>query len=338
MKVGINARPLDGPWGGGNRFVQAFASALSDRGHVPTFALDADVDVILIVDPRSRNPQVTFTPRQVLTRLRQKPETTVIHRVNECDERKGTRTMNARLRLANYGADHTVFIASWLQNLAVWRRETPASIILNGADPRVFRRDTARIWNPEEPLRIVTHHWGAHANKGWDVYREIDALVGAPAWRGRIEFTFIGNAPAELTLSNSTLLAPLDGSRLATALAQHHIYLTASVNEPAGMHHIEGALVGLPLIYRTSGALPEYCSGFGEPFTGTRDIAAAVSRMLTNYGKWKDAIRQYPHTSDRMTGRYIDLCESLYEQRASIAARRHLWRNPLIPVMLCLPL
>ena len=32
------------------------------------------------------------------------------------------------------------------------------------------------------------------------------------------------------------------------------------------MHHIEGALSGLPLIFRKSGALPEYCSDYGIEF------------------------------------------------------------------------
>jgi hypothetical protein len=338
MKVAINARPMEGPWGGGNRFVQSFADALVDRGHVPVFDLDHDADVALIVDPRSRNPQLSFTPGQIFFQLRRRPDMVVIHRINECDERKGTRTMNARLRLANYLADHTVFIGSWLERLAVWRRETPFSIILNGADPRIFRRGSARTWKPPERLRIVTHHWGAHANKGWDVYQHIDRLLAEPAWRDRIAFTYIGNAPPGIDLKHVAVIPPLNGAALASALAEHHVYLTASVNEPAGMHHIEGALLGLPLIYRRSGALPEYCGGFGEPFESQEDVTAALERMLALYPRWKQAMSGYGHTSDVMTAQYTELCERLHADRAVIAARRRLWRSPFVAAAGCLSL
>ena len=41
MKVAINAKALDGPWGGGNRFVQALTDALQRRGDAVTNQLDA---------------------------------------------------------------------------------------------------------------------------------------------------------------------------------------------------------------------------------------------------------------------------------------------------------
>jgi glycosyltransferase involved in cell wall biosynthesis len=257
----------------------------------------------------------------------------VVHRINECDERKGTRTMNVQLRLANYCADHTVFIASWLKRLNVWRGEGSSSVILNGADEAIFRRASARIWDGREPLRIVTHHWGAHANKGWDAYRRLDALIGEEAWRGRIAFTYIGNLPASEQLRHGVAQAPLDGDALASTLADHHVYLTASVNEPAGMHHVEGALVGLPLIYRESGALPEYCGGFGEAFRGAEDMVDALARMAANYPQWKQAIAGYSRTADRMTDAYVDLFEKLHEARGEIAAARRPWRNPVAALL-----
>ena len=125
MKIAISHRVVDGPWGGGNRFVRTLAEALEAEGHAAVFSLaDRDIDLVLIIDPRARNPQTTFTPGHVLRYLMfRNRRALVVHRINECDERKGTRGMNARLRLANYCADHTVFIASWLRDLAVWRRD-----------------------------------------------------------------------------------------------------------------------------------------------------------------------------------------------------------------------
>ena len=43
---------------------------------------------------------------------------------------------------------------------------------------------------------------------------------------------------------------------LADELKKHHIYVTASVNEPSGNHHIEAAQCGLPILYLDSGGIP----------------------------------------------------------------------------------
>ena len=53
---------------------------------------------------------------------------------------------------------------------------------------------------------------------------------------------------------------------MANELKKHHVYLTASLNEPSGNHHIEAAQCGLPILYINSGGIPEYCSGYGVEF------------------------------------------------------------------------
>ena len=65
-------------------------------------------------------------------------------------------------------------------------------------------------------------------------------------------------------------------------LSKNHVYLTASINEPAGMHHIEGALSGLPIIYRNSGAIPEYCSDFGVSFHDLEVVNSIDNTKITN--------------------------------------------------------
>ncbi|MEM6497267.1 MAG: hypothetical protein AAF709_11120 [Pseudomonadota bacterium] len=338
MRVAFSQHWRDGPWGGGNNFVRSLISGLEASGHEVTHELSEGVDLALIVDPRARNPLVTFTLGELLRHLLRHPNTLVVHRINECDERKGTRSMNMRLRLANYAADHTVFIASWLQALKVWRVGKPSSVILNGADANVFHAEGSVTWDGSQPLRIVTHHWGANRMKGFDTYDVIDELLDQPGWREKIQFTYVGNLPDELAFRNIRHVAPLSGPPLANELRSHHAYLTASINEPAGMHHIEGAMCGLPLIYRQSGALPEYCAGFGEAFEGPDDVADALNAMLTNYAETKPKMNGYPHTSERMVSEYIALFENLEANRAEILDKRKLWRDPLAFALNQLPL
>ena len=330
MKIAIGYHLQEGPWGGGNQFAQSLAAALRDHGHQVCFGLkEQDIDLILLTEVRGRSPSSAFHAGSVLRYLQFcNPRAVVVHRINECDERKGSGHMNRLLCRANYAADHTVLIASWLRKLNVWRNGGPSSVILNGGDPALFRPIENHLWDPGMPLKIVTHHWGGNRLKGADVYEKLDSLLGAEEWRERVQFTYVGNLPPQCALSHTHHLPPMSGQALADELASHHVYLSGSINEPAGMHHVEGALCGLPIVYRSSGALPEYCDGFGVEFSGPEDLPIALKRMMAEFDRWRTALEGYPHTAERMCREYIGLFEQLVSERDEIVTRRRLWREP----------
>jgi hypothetical protein len=333
MKVAINQREIDGPWGGGNRFVRTLIGALRDAGHDVSHELEAGTDVAVMIDPRTRASNMTFGAGALLRHVAwRNPRTVVVHRVNECDERKGFPFINARLARANYAADATVFVASWLAALPMWKgvlRE-PWHVILNGADTAMFHPRGFVHWDGQGRLRIVTHHWGYHENKGFDVYRLLDAVLATAPWRDRIEFTYVGQLPPGFSFAHARHVRPLDGEPLADELRRHHAYLTASINEPGSNHQNEGALCGLPLVHRRSGCLPEYCEGFGEAFDGPGDVLDAVERMMAAYPAHAARIRAYPHTAGKTAAEWLALLERLVASRDEIAARRRPWRDPLL--------
>lgn len=318
MVVSVGMRLREGPWGGGNQFGAALAEYLGRHGVAVVFDLARpDIDIILLTEPRRELEICAFDDRDIAAyRARVNPRVLVVHRVNECDERKGTTGVNARLREANAVADATVFISSWLLQLHVSQGMAAPErhVILNGANPAIFHPRGARRWDRQGPLRLVTHHWGGNRRKGFDVYERIDAMLAAPALRKRLIFTYIGNLPAGTHMPNTRIVAPLHGEALAAELRSHHVYVTASENEPAGMHHIEGAACGLPLLFKRSGALPEYCSDFGIGFDGD-DFPEALSTMMTTYHVWADRAAGYPHTSERMGDEYLALFTSLLRGR-----------------------
>ena len=171
--------------------------------------------------------------------------------------------MNFFLKLANYFADHTVFISSWLKSLDIYNKNNSSTVILNGADETIFNDFHNIEWNKIEKLRLVTHHWSGNKMKGFDIYEKIDNMISSEKWNDKIEFTYIGNLPKNFKFKNINNILPMHGSKLSRELSKHHVYVTASSNEPAGMHHIEGILCGLPIVYKNSGAIPEYCKEFG---------------------------------------------------------------------------
>ncbi|HLD25495.1 MAG TPA: hypothetical protein VJC05_00435 [Candidatus Andersenbacteria bacterium] len=312
IAIGMNLQ--SGPYGGGNQFGHALVQALQRNNFRVVFDLTSPhIDLILVTETRPWLNICAFDMRSAL-RYKAQHHIPVVLRVNECDERKNKRwrLLNSVLRTAAQLSTQTVFISDWLRKLIMndtTALTTTSSVILNGADQAVFNSNGYQRWDGTSPLKIVTHHWSSNRLKGWDVYEQLDQLVADSA--GRLAFTYIGNPPVKHRLRHTTLHAPLTGMALAAALKQHHVYITASINEPAGMHHIEAALCGLPLLYRQSGALPEYCRGFGVGFTGTADFPAALQTIQHNYHHYQPHMHTYANSDARMTKAYVKLFSAL---------------------------
>lgn len=324
MKIAIGARLREGPWGGGNQFASSVSAHLTRTGHEVGHALDRpNLDVILLTEPRRSSASSAFNDGDVWSYRSRNPRTLVVHRINECDERKNTRWVNKRLAVANRCADRTVFISTWLRELFRGHgfQMAEASVILNGADRHIFHPGGGHAWDGTGKLKVVTHHWSSNWNKGFDVYSRFDELLGQSAFGDRFAFTYIGRVPEGLTFRHATVEPPLSGRALGEALSRHHVYLTASLNEPAGMHHIEGALCGLPVLYRDSGALPEYCDGYGLPF----DESTFDVRLLDvhrRYAELKATTAAYPNDADSMCRAYEQLFLGLLARRDEYLGRR----------------
>jgi len=324
LKIAIGHKLQSGPYGGGNSFVRILSDALIKSGHHVSFDLNQDgLDFVILTDPRARSPNVAFGAGAILNYLRQNQHTLVVHRINECDERKGTMTMNARLRLANYCADHTVFVGSWLQSLDVVYRAkfNSSNVILNGVDEEIFNPHGYIPWNGATPLKLVTHHWGGNWMKGFDVYSKLDSMLASSYWKNTFEFTYIGNLPSGFEFRNARYVKPLSGRSLADELRTHHVYVTGSINEPGGNHQIEGGACGLPILYRNSGCMPEYCEGFGLEFESD-NVEPALSTMLSSYSKYQPLMADFPHSAQRTTENWLTLFDVLDQQRKQLLALR----------------
>ncbi len=315
-KIALGMRLQGGAYGGANQFGMALKNYLEARDMVVVHDLkDSDIDLILITDTRPWLKSCAFAGAAAVAYRHRKPHTKILFRVNECDQKRGTRFKFLNTLLAEHVAvaDQTVYISTWLRDLFEQRYPAIAgasSVIYNGADTNIFNAEGYEPWTTGSPLKLVTHHWSSNRYKGFDVYSHLDTLLGT-TFRDKVTMTFIGNLPPETRFSHIQTLPPLGGEALAREIKKHHVYLTASLFEPAGMHHIEGALCGLPLLYRQSGALPEYCQGFGIPFSGPQDIEAALSRMFSEYTALLSHMKTYSNTAERMCEQYYTLIQHM---------------------------
>ncbi|MEO1590768.1 MAG: hypothetical protein AAFU71_05690 [Cyanobacteria bacterium J06632_22] len=329
MKVSIGMKLRQGPWGGGNQFGNALVGFLERQGVEVYFDLSQpNLDLILLCEPRSTLQISAFSESDIFHYLNHvNAETLVIQRINECDERKGTQGINQRLKLANLAVDYTVFVASWLRDLFV-DQGLPCQrtgVILNGSDPAIFHAQGYHSWDRQSPLKIVTHHWGGHWMKGFDVYSALDEKLAEQPWSHPVRFTYIGNVPEGFQFRHAQHIAPLHGAALADQLRQHHVYLTASLNEPGGHHQNEGASCGLPLLYRESGCMPEYCQGFGLSFTEDTFIEK-LQAMMDGYESFVPKMKDYPHNAERTSRAYYQLFQTLLDEKGQIVSDRAKYR------------
>lgn len=164
--------------------------------------------------------------------------------------------------------------------------------------------------------------------KGLHLYLYLDSLLSSEPYSQMFSFTYIGNLPEGIKLLNSTHIPALSQSQLADELPKHHIYLTASQCEPGGNHQVEGALSGLPLLYLSSGCMPEYCSGYGLPFTGISDFSEALFGLINNYQLYRSRVLSYPFDSELMCKKYLKLLKVLSNKKSPSLRSKYL-QHPL---------
>jgi len=323
MKISINSKIIPGPFGGGMQFVNFLKGYIESHGHHVVFDLnDDDIDIIIHIAAFPflfQNAKYSLFSANIY-KLKH-PNCKIIARINECDERKGTHHVNNIFALESYFSDVTVYISEWLKDLYINRYKFLQSkqirLIRNGADPRIFFPGKSTFKGGK--LKIVTHHWSSHFLKGHDVYQALDRLLEDKAFSRNFEFTYIGNLGKYNEFKNTRVISPLSGEKLADELRKHHVYITGTRNEPAGMHHIEGAMCGLPVLYVNSGSTAEFAAKYGIEID-PQNIEPALLKMRSNYSSYRNKITTYPFTAEKMAASYLQLITNI-SQPAPVTVR-----------------
>lgn len=322
MKVALGSKIKNSAWGGGNNFVKNLSHFLLKKGVKVCYDLkDKDIDIILLTDPRVESSSSTFNHYDISNYLRKKPFTLVCHRINECDQRKGTNHVNDQLAFANRFCDFTIFISEWLQNIFVKKINKETYVILNGANKKDFYFGSQKYENG--PVKIVTHHWSSHKNKGFDIYKLIDDKLNLDEYKNKVEFTIIGNICKDYNFINTKLIKPLHGKKLTEALNSNHIYITGSINEPGGNHQNEAINCGLPVLYFDSGCMKEYCEGYGQEYDKS-NLFEKIDELKSQQSFFRDKCKSYKFDSELMCNKYYDLFKQMLDKKDYIVKNRQL--------------
>ena len=325
MKVAIGTKIQEGPWGGGNLFAINLSNFLIKNGHEVVYDLkDNDIDIILLTEPRKTSLTSSFNHKDIQEYIDYKNKSALVfHRINECDERKGTDYLNQFIINSNKCSDISIFVSNWLKNLYVKQGvdHSSSKVILAGADKEIFNSNNSSSWNGIDKLKIITHHWGTNLNKGFNIYKFIDNMLNDDFWNKRIEFSFLGNTPKNFSFENTRVIKPTSGIDLANTLKEHHLYITGSLFEPSGNHHIEAAQCGLPVFYIPSGGTTEYCKDFGIPYS-LDNLEKKLNIFMNDYEYFYNKMKSYPFNAEKMCQDYINLFTESLDEKNKIITKR----------------
>jgi glycosyltransferase involved in cell wall biosynthesis len=259
-----------------------------------------------MIDPRYDDLGVSIN--EIFAYKQRNSRVKILHRINECDARKNTNEIDQLLLLSNKIADETVFISGWLRDYFVSKGFNRSNhVIYNGCDTTHFY-PSKNIENRtiQYPIKIVTHHWSDNWMKGFDVYKYIDEISGKSP--EKYQFTYIGRYAKEYLPRHTNIISPKYGKDLGDELRKHDVYVTASRWEPCGMHHIEGAASGLPVLYHSDGGgIVEGCKDHGIQFSSIEEIPSALDKIINIYNDLSSKIDYKFLSSERCIKQYVEL-------------------------------
>lgn len=306
MKIYINRRPVDGPWGGGSKVLAAIVKECIDRNHQVFFEEEIrrliDIDVYFCMDPR---PKETSVYEELLNRRYKNNSSRLVHRIGDLGTH-GKPELYQLIKSVIGFADLVIFPSIWAENYAKFEN-IKRSIVIQNAPNQIFIENKRNCIIKDE-LRIVTHHWSNNDLKGFDFYERLDEYC---LKHQKVKFSFIGRKPDSVVFQN--YVPPLDMPGLVNEIPKHNLYLTASRQEAGANHVLEAMALGLPVMYhKDGGSIVEYCKDFGiefESFEGLIDIIENkidVVRDITSKTSITRGIRE-------MAKEYVDSFEAIRE-------------------------
>ena len=271
MRILINRKPVEGPWGGGNLFVKSFCDHFTSIGHEVVHDFNRRVDAVFIQDPRYDSLGISI--KEIEKYKQNNPEIRVIHRVNECDARKNTSGMDEILRACSHLSDDTIFVSEWMRDYHQskgWFSKR-SHVVYNGVNLADFSPGQ-KIDNGK--VNIVTHHWSDNPMKGADVYEFLDSFVEE---NKDYTFTYIGRTKSNF--KNTNIVKPLSGKALGDELKKYDVYVSGSRNDPGPNHIIESIACKIPtLCHVDGGGALEFC-GIKNAFSDGKSLIHLLEKV-----------------------------------------------------------
>lgn len=200
-------------------------------------------------------------------------------------------------------ADKTIFQSRYSleKHLELGMEFKEPVVIMNAADPEIFRSQGRIEFSRERKTRLIAASWSDNINKGAMVYKWMDEHLD---WE-RFEMVFVGRSP--VVFKNIKMIPAVDSFHVADLFRQNDVYITASKNDPCSNSLIEALTCGLPAIYLQSGGHPEIVQKAGLGFEAAEQIPDLLDKVVESYEAIQSLI-SYP-SIEEVCQKYLEVLE-----------------------------
>ena len=282
LTVGLWHSFFKPPYGGGNQFLMALRKAFLKRGiDVRENELAEDIDAYVLNSIHfDVDKFLEFSRRHRLNVIHRIDGP--IHLIRGFDREKD----ELCYRLNEQFASATVLQSAWVYQRIVEMGYQPLSptIIHNAVDSDIFHSRGRLPFDRKQKIRLISSSWSNNPRKGGPTYKWIEDHLD---W-DRFEYTFVGNASESFLRVRH--IPPVPSEELASVLREHHIFITASRNDPCSNAVIEALACGLPTLYLDDGGHPELVGYGGLPFKSEDEILPQLERLVEDYESFQRLI------------------------------------------------
>lgn len=286
MKILVNRKPVEGPWGGGNLFLKSFCKIMKNLGHEIIHSIQPDIDIFFIMNPRYNELGISIN--EAIAYKQKNKSTKIIQRINDCDARKNTSGVDELLIECSKYLDSTIFVSEWMKNyfLSKGWHCNKNYVVINGVE--TITDNVEKIKNKK--LNIVTHHWSNNYLKGFDIYDQLDEFVGK---NNEYTFSYVGRERG--TFKNTIVIPPLAGEELYKELKKYDVYVSASRYDPGPNHILESISCNLPTyVHKDGGGCVEF-AGSSYVFNNFEELVELLKQNNHQKNKnkfvgWKESI------------------------------------------------
>ncbi|GBE39932.1 glycosyl transferases group 1 [bacterium BMS3Bbin08] len=328
IRVFINYKTTDMPWGGSNSFLCAlkeFSTNLKDFELISDKHADFD---LMLLNTAYTAPGRYISLKQVrryhehgysnlfkyILKRFKKRQIKIVLRLDglrrfyaEMPEAEGDRIQLSLIRFA----DAVIFQSD--ESLNQFKKITgdiPVQhyIIHNGVNQKIFNMEGKRFWNKKDKLKIFTTSWSTNPRKGFGDIVRLSLIDG-------VTVNFVGNWPKEINHGKVYLKPSMPQNLLSEEYKKNDVFFFPSRNEACPNVIYEALSCGLPVIYHPSGGTPEIASRYGVEFSD--DLIETLDKVANNYDSFIEGIKRdyFLFSIDYAGKRYFEVFQKVFIDR-----------------------
>ena len=299
--VNILSKPISGPWGGGNQFLKALVSYLTEKELYVTNPIEADVVLVNSKDELNLIPE-----------LAQKYGKTIIHRVDGIfSVYRGPEHLHLDHQiyyfLKNFSSG-VIYQSCWSK---VCHRQNGAPkheneiVIYNAPDSNIFNTTGKTKRKNSDKIRLITTSWSPNLRKGFGTLQFLDQNLDFDKY----EYVFVGQSPVKF--KNIEMIDAVPSIKLAEIIKTCDIFITASENDTCSNSLIEALSCGLPVVGLNSGGTPEIIKSGGKTFNNNNELLSAIDEVSENLQEYVNNI--FVEQFSEVGRRYYNFIRRCYE-------------------------